>query len=135
MNSLSVLFRDGISSSYFSRKLFEFGASVNSVDRLDCSHGVLTVFYNKNFMSGRKFLSPSMKAVVRTCVCAISIDHSDFILFMFGSHSYWKSEWIHCQFYLETEVYIPILKESCSKFKLMQNFLMIWIAAMVHWQY
>ena len=32
MNSLSVLFRDGSSSSYFWRKLFEFGAYANSVD-------------------------------------------------------------------------------------------------------
>ena len=57
MNSLSVLFRDGSSSSYFSRKLFEFAAYVNSPDNLDCSHGVLAVFYNKHFISGSKFLS------------------------------------------------------------------------------
>ena len=88
MNSLSVLFRDGSSSSCFSRKLFEFGAHANSVDRMDCSHGVLAVFYNKIFISGSKFLSPSMKAVVRTCACAISLDHLDFRLFMFGSHGY-----------------------------------------------
>ena len=58
MNSLSVLFRDESSSSYFSRKLFEFGAYANSVDRLDCSHGVLAVFYKNNFIAESKFLSP-----------------------------------------------------------------------------
>ena len=39
--------RDGSSSSYFSRKLFEFGAYANSLDHLDCSHNVLAVFYNQ----------------------------------------------------------------------------------------
>ena len=57
MNSLSVLFRDGSSSSYFSRKLFEFGACVNFVDHLDCSYGGLTVFHKKICISGSKFLS------------------------------------------------------------------------------
>jgi len=66
----------------FSRKLFEFGAYANSLDHSDCSHGVLAVFYNKIFISEIKFLSPPIKAVVRTCVCAISLDHSDFRLFM-----------------------------------------------------
>ena len=60
--------------------------------RLDCSYGVLAVFYNNIFISGSKLLSPLMKAVIRTCACAISLDHLDFRLFMFGSHSYSKSE-------------------------------------------
>ena len=59
--------------------------NANSLDHLDCSHGVLPVFYNQIFLSGSKFLSPSMKAVVRSCACAISLDHLDFRLFMFGS--------------------------------------------------
>ena len=46
MNSLLVLFRDGSSSSYFLSKQFEFGAYANSLDHLDCSHGVLAVFFN-----------------------------------------------------------------------------------------
>ena len=87
MNSLSVLFQDGSSSSYSSRKLFEFGAYANSLDHLDCSRGTLAVFYNKYFILGSKFLSPSMKAVVRTCAYAIFLDHLDFRLFMLGSHS------------------------------------------------
>ena len=41
----------------FSRKLFEFGACVNSVDHLDCSYGGLTVFHKKICISGSKFLS------------------------------------------------------------------------------
>ena len=84
MNSLLVLFPDGSSSSYFSRKLFGFKAYVNSLDNLDCS---LAVFYSKIPVSGSKFLYPSMKGVVGTCSCAISLDHLDFRLFMFGSHS------------------------------------------------
>ena len=92
MNSLSVLFWDGSSSSYFLRKLFELGAYANSLDHLDCSQGVLEVCYNTIFISRSKFLSPSMKAVVRTCVCTISLDHFDFRLFMFGSHSWNQNE-------------------------------------------
>ena len=112
MNSLSVLFRDGNSSSYFSR-MFEFGAYANSVDRLDCSHGVLAVFYKNNFIiiiAESKFLSPPMKTVVRTCACAIFLDHLDFRLFMFGSHL--LKIRIHCQFYFETEVRLPIFRGS-----------------------
>jgi len=58
---------------------------------LDCSHGVLAVLYNKIYIIGNKFLSPTMKAVVRTCACAVSLDHLDFRLFVFGSHSNSKS--------------------------------------------
>jgi len=44
MNSLSVIFQDGGSSCYFSRKLFEFLAYAHFLDHLDCSHGALAVF-------------------------------------------------------------------------------------------
>ena len=37
--------------------------------------------YNFEIM---RILSPSMKAVVRTCTCAISLDHLDFRLYMGG---------------------------------------------------
>ena len=57
MNSLSVLFRDGSSSSYFLRKLFEFRAYPNSLDHSDCSHGVLAVFYKKKLFQ-KANLSP-----------------------------------------------------------------------------
>ena len=67
-----------------------------------------------------------MKAVVRTCACAISLDHLDFRLFMFGSHSYSKSGWIYCQFYFETEVRLPIFRGSSSNLKLMQNLFHLW---------
>ena len=50
--------------------------------------------YNKIFISESKCLSPSMKAVVRTCACAISLDHLGQIV-MFGSHSCSESAWIH----------------------------------------
>ena len=81
INSLSVLVLDRSSPSYFLMKLFEFGPYANSLDHLDC---ILAVFYNKFCISESKFLCPSMKAVVRTCACAISLDHLDFRLFMFG---------------------------------------------------
>ena len=76
-----------------------------------------------------------MKAVVRTCACDVSLDHLDFRLCMFGSHSYSKSGWMHCQFYFETEVHLPIFWGSCSNLELMQILLIIWIAVMVYWQY
>ena len=65
MNSLSVSFQDGSSCSYFSRKLFEFWAYANSLDHLDFS---LAVFYNKNFISGSKFLYQSMKAMLELVI-------------------------------------------------------------------
>ena len=70
-----------------STNLFEFEAYTNSLDHLDCSHGVLAVFIIIFCTSGSKFISPSMKAVVETCTGAISLDHLDFRLFMFGSYS------------------------------------------------
>ena len=39
------------------------------------------------FISGSKLFSPSMKAIGRSCACSISLDHLDFRLYMFGSHS------------------------------------------------
>ena len=70
-----------------SMNLFEFEAYTNSLDHLDCSHGVLAVFKIKFRTSGSKFISPSMKAVVETCTGVISLEHLDFRLFMFGSYS------------------------------------------------
>ena len=112
MNSPSVLFRDGRSSSYFLRMLLKLGAYANCLDHSYCSHGVLAVMKNNFFISGSIFISPSMKAVVRTCTCAISLDHLDFRLFMFGSHSYSKSGYIYCQCYFETEVHLPIFSRK-----------------------
>ena len=37
--------------------------------------------------------------------------------------------------FFETEVYLPIFWESCSKLELMQILLIIWFAVMVHRQY
>ena len=51
MNSLSVLFWNGSSSSYFLRKLFEFWAYANIFDHLDCGHGTLAVFYLRKQIS------------------------------------------------------------------------------------
>ena len=101
---------------------------------LDCSHGILAVFIIY-FFSGSKLLSPSIKAVVRTCTCAISLDHFDFRLFFFWLLKS-KLRWIpYCQFYFESEVHRPKFKGSCSNLELMLILLIIWIAVMVHWQY
>ena len=135
INSLSVLVPNRSAHSYFLRKLFEFGAYANYLDDLDCSHGVLAVFNNKKIISGSKFLSPSLNAVVRTCACAISLDRLDFRLFMFGSHNYSYSGWIHCVFYFESEVHLPIFRGSCLNLELMQILLIIWIAGMVYLQF
>ena len=94
MNLLSVSFWDR-SSPFFMRKLFEFWAYANYLDHLDCSHGVLAVFYNPIFISGCKFLSSSMNAVVGTCLCAISLDHLDFRL-LWLAHIATRG-WIHGQ--------------------------------------
>ena len=48
---------------------------------------MLAVFIIYFLTSGSKFISPSMKAVVKTCTGAISLDHLDFRFFMFGSYS------------------------------------------------
>ena len=71
---------------YFWRELFEFWASVNSLNHLDCSHGAQAVCYTKFCISEIVFLSPPIKAMIGTCACAISLDHLDFWLFMFYSH-------------------------------------------------
>ena len=93
MTSLAVLFWYGSSFSLFSRKLVEFGAYANALDHLHCSHGVLSVFYNIFYF--RKQISlPSLKAVVSTCICAISLDHLDFRLYLFGSHCRNRDEFI-----------------------------------------
>ena len=65
------------------------------------------------FYFRKKISLPSMKAVVRACTCAIFLDHLNFRLFMFGSHSYLKSGWIHCELYFELEVHLPIFWGSC----------------------
>ena len=77
--------------------------------------------------------SPSMKAVIRTCTCAVFLGHLDFRLFMFGSHL--LEIRMHCQFYFETEVRLPIFRGSYSNLELMQILLIICIAVMVNWQY
>ena len=46
---LVSVIRNENSSSYFSRKLFEFGAYVNCLYHFDCSHGALAVICN-NFL-------------------------------------------------------------------------------------
>ena len=86
MNLLSVLFQDRSKSSAFLRKLYEFGAYANSLEHLDCNHGILAVFYDEIFYFRKQISLPSMRAGVRICACAISIANLDLKLFMFGSH-------------------------------------------------
>ena len=140
MNSLSVLFRDRCSPSYFSRTLFKFGASANSLDHLDCSHGILAVFWNKMYSSESKFLSPPMKTVVRTCACAIV-----FLPFGFQIVYVWCLSHIATRnqdikkftvcFFFKMEVHLPIFWESCSNLELLLILWIIWIAVTLYWQY
>ena len=116
MNSLSVLFRDGSSSSYFSRKLFEFWAYVNSLDHLDCSHGALAVFYNNFLISGSKFFPLPKKS------------------WNFGMCKFSKLGFT-LRFSFVMEIYLPVSRGSCSNFELLLILFIIWIAVMVHWQY
>ena len=81
------------------RELFEFEAYANLLDHLDCSHGAQAVLF-----------SPTMKAIGKTYACAISLDHLNFRLYMFGS---------------------LIFLGSCSNFELLQILLIIRIAIMV----
>ena len=108
----------------YSRNQDKFTVSFISLDHLDYSHGVLAVFYNHFFISGSKFLSPSMKAVVRTCACAISLDHLDFRLLCLA-HIATQNQDEYTRFYFETEVHLPILQGSCSNLELMRILLII----------
>ena len=95
------------------------------LDHLDCSPGAPAVFY------------------LRKQISLPITEHSCWNLplwkfpwpFGFQIVSLWltesKSGWI----YFETEVHLPIFRESCSNFELMRILLIIWIAARVHWQY
>ena len=73
MDSLSVLFQDGSSSSNFSRKVFEFCAYTNILD-----NWIAAMVHWQYF--------------VGTCSCANSLDHLDFMLYIVGSHSRNKYE-------------------------------------------
>ena len=60
---------------------------MNALNHSDCSLNALAVFHNIFLISESKFLSPSIKAVVGTCACAIFLDDLDFRLFMLDSQS------------------------------------------------
>ena len=94
---------------------FEEAVQIWSLCELCWSFGLqscqLVVFYNQVFISGSKFLSPSVKAVVRTCACAISLDHFDFRLVMFGSHSQNQDEFT-VSFILRGQFIFLIFKEA-----------------------
>ena len=82
------------------------------------------------FISGSKFLSPSMKAFVRICACAVSLDHLDFRLFMFGSHGRNQDEFTVSFISRQKFIFLFFLEfQSCSNFERMRILLIIWIAA------
>ena len=100
----------------------------NSLDHLDCSLGALSVFCNIFFISGSKFLSPSLN--MRLCYFptiwisdCLSLSH--IVEIRMNSLSV----------YFETEVHLFIFRGSCSNFEVMRILLIIWIAVMLHWQY
>ena len=101
----------------FLRKLFEFWAFANFLDHLDCSLAVFFKKYTVYYL--RKQISlPSMKVVVRSCACAISLGHLDFRVFMFGSHS-WNQDEFTVSF-ISRQVHLPIFRGSCLKFELIK---------------
>ena len=75
-----------------------------------------------------------MKAIVGTCPCANSLDHLDFRLFNFGSHSQNQVKFT-VSFFFKPEVHLPIFQGSASNFELRRILLIMWIVVMVHWQY
>ena len=87
MNLLSVLFWNGSSSSYFLRKLFELGTYVNSLDHLDCSHGVMAVFCNNCFISGGKYLIHQRRQLLELALVFFLLTIWIFKLCMFCSQS------------------------------------------------
>ena len=82
--------------------------------------------YKKVFISGSKFLSPSMKALVGTSPCATSLGHLDFRLFSFGLYSRNQDEftvsiisrWKFISLFFEEAVRILSLCDSSWSFKL-----------------
>ena len=74
MNCLSGLFRDIRSSSYFSRKLFEFEL-VRILLIIWFAVMVHWQYFIIKFYFRNQISRPSMKADVGTCACANSLDH------------------------------------------------------------
>ena len=72
------------------------------------------VFQEANF-------SPSVKAVVGTCLCAISLDHRDFRLFMFGIYSRNQDE-IFVSFILRWK-FIILVSEDVVRIWSLANYL------------
>ena len=72
------------------------------------------VFQEANF-------SPSIKAVVGTCLCAISLDHRDFRLFMFGIYSRNQDE-IFVSFILRWK-FIILVSEDVVRIWSLANYL------------
>ena len=101
----------------FLRNLFEFGAYVILLIyglQSSCTGRIL--YYNFHF-SKQIFFFPSVKAVVRTDTCAISLVHLDFRC-LAHIRSWTQDEFTY--FFFETEVHLPILQRSCSNLVLMQ---------------
>ena len=108
MNELSVLF-----IFLFFEEAVEIWPYANSLDHLDCSLGALAVYYNKNFISGSKFLSPSLN--LRLCYLS----------------TIWISDCLHLahiveirmnslSVYFKPEVHLFIFRGTCSNFMLMR---------------
>ena len=127
MNSLSVLFQDGSSPSYFSRKLFKFAAYVNPLDHLDCSYGALAVLHNKFVFQKAKFFTHLWKQLLELglVLCLLTIWISDCLCLAHiagRNQDEYRSSSSH-------------FLRKMLEFRAMRICLIIWIAVMLYWHF
>ena len=72
---------------------------------------MVAVFYFRKQIS-----LPMMKAVVGTCTCANSLDHLDYGLFIFGSHSRNQDEFT-ISFISRLKFIVSIFRGKCSNLR------------------
>ena len=82
-----------------------------------------------NFYFSKQISFPSMKAVFTYCACAISLDHLDFRLFMFGSHSRNQDEFTVS--FISRRKFIVLFFEEAVRASV-NSVDIIWIAVMVY---
>ena len=119
MNSLPIIFRDASSPSYFSRKLFEFGAYANSLDHLDCSHCALAVFIIIFLFQEANFYTQQWTQLLKLTLVLLffTIWISDCLCL---THIASQNQDELTVSLFQDEVHCPILWASCSNLELMQ---------------
>ena len=93
MTSLAVFFDTEVHFPYFQGNWLSLELTLMLL--IICIAVMVYCQYFIIFFYFRKQISlPSLKAVVSTCICAISLDHLDFRLYLFGSHCRNRDEFI-----------------------------------------